>query len=78
MTLMPAKPPRAVYVHNLVGYREIADSMNVQIGTVRIWRYRHRNFPKPLVTLANGPIWDWYEIRQWLDLTARLPPLTMP
>lgn len=50
----------------LVGLREIADICGVSSSSVSNWRVREPSFPKPVQELKAGPIFDLYEIEQWL------------
>lgn len=50
----------------LVGLREIADICGVSSSSVANWRVREPSFPKPVQEIKAGPIFDLYEIEQWL------------
>ena len=56
---------------DLVDMSAIADRAGTTPGMVRQWRYRHADFPAPLVALAIGPIWDWPAVRDWLARPRR-------
>ena len=49
-----------------VGIAEIAERHGTSAGTVRSWRYRHKDFPAPLAELGMGPVWDWNDVAPWL------------
>ena len=51
---------------DVVGVAEIAKRHGTTAGTVRSWRYRHEDFPKPLAELGMGPVWDWNDVAPWL------------
>ena len=59
---------RLIEIRNIVGVPEIAETSGVLRGTVYMWRYRYKTFPKPIVELRNGPLFDWQEVRAWLDV----------
>lgn len=48
-----------------VGTLEIAQRAKVREITVRQWRARRADFPKPRWTVSGAPAWDWREVRQW-------------
>ncbi|WP_379142566.1 helix-turn-helix transcriptional regulator [Paenibacillus sp. sgz500992] len=50
----------------LVGLREIADICGVSSSSVANWRVREPSFPKPMQEIKAGPIFDLYEIEQWM------------
>lgn len=50
----------------LVGLREIADICGVSSSSVSNWRVREPSFPKPVQEIKAGPIFDLYEIEQWM------------
>lgn len=50
----------------LVGLREIADICGVSSSSVANWRVREPSFPKPVQEIKAGPIFDLYEIEQWM------------
>ena len=51
---------------DLVGIAEMAQRHGTSAGTIRSWRYRHDDFPKPLAELGMGPVWDWRDVEPWL------------
>lgn len=64
---------RRVEVDRLVGATEIAERAGVKRPqVVHDWRRRHDDFPKPLTTVGGVLIWDWNEVRGWLERTGRL------
>lgn len=60
---------------DLVGTPELAARAGVAEATVHSWRRRHADFPKPIVRLASGPVWDWREVAAWV---ARPRPTGRP
>ena len=58
----------------LVGAPEIAERLGLaRPQVVHNWRYRHADFPVPLVELRQGNVWYWPDIEEWLQMTGRLP-----
>ena len=58
---------------DLVGAHEIAERLGLAFpNLVHTWRRRHPDFPQPVAELKAGVIWDWTDIRQWLEATNRL------
>lgn len=51
----------------LVGISEIAELAGVQPNTVKVWRQRHDDFPKPVAQLKMGPVWTWEQVRPWVE-----------
>lgn len=51
----------------IVDMSAIAQRAGVTKHTVNMWRYRHADFPPPLVRLAIGPVWAWPEVKRWLE-----------
>ena len=69
-------PPvdRVVRVADLVGTVEIAQRVGVgDHNVVNTWRYRHADFPEPVVTLRHARIWSWADVERWARETGRLP-----
>lgn len=56
----------------LVGMNEIADRLDVRLGTVHRWRERYLDFPAPVTTLKIGPVWVWADVEEWAAMTGRL------
>lgn len=57
-------------VPELWGTTEIAAAASVTTGAVANWRRRHIGrdaFPRPVVTLAQGPVWIAEDVRGWLS-----------
>jgi predicted nucleic acid-binding protein len=52
---------------DLVSVAEVAERAGTSVNTVQSWRRRHKGFPRPLVTLAAGPVWDWPTVEAWID-----------
>lgn len=50
----------------IVGIFEIANMAGVTPQAVSNWLSRKPDFPKPMATLASGPVWDGKTIRAWL------------
>lgn len=50
----------------LVGLKEIADICGASSSAVANWRVREPSFPKPVHEIKAGPIFDLYEIEQWM------------
>jgi hypothetical protein len=55
-----------------VGISDIAELADVTEVTVRKWRQRHADFPPPRGTVSGRPVWDWPDVRAWLEHTGRL------
>lgn len=49
-----------------VGVMEIAERAHVHVVTVRHWRARYSDFPKPAWTVSGQPAWDWDAVLAWL------------
>lgn len=56
----------------VVSHGWIARRLGVQRETVKMWRRRELGFPEPLPN-ADGPVFDWEEVRAWAKATGRLP-----
>lgn len=50
----------------LVGLAEVAELAGVTTAAVSNWRKRSPDFPKPVHTMAAGPIFDRHHVRRWL------------
>jgi len=62
-----------IHPTDLVGAYEIAERLGVAFPQmVHEWRRRHPGFPKPIVQLQMGMIWDWKDIEVWARRTKRL------
>jgi hypothetical protein len=65
----------------LVGITEIADRLQVPPERISIWRYRHKQaprppwqpFPDPVRVVGRSPLFDWVEIETWAKATGRMP-----
>jgi hypothetical protein len=66
---VPPTAPASLQVV-LVGVPEIADHAGVQNDTVRKWRQRHDDFPRPVAELAAGPVWSLAAVERWLRTHA--------
>jgi chromosome partitioning protein len=51
---------------DLVGINEIADLAKVSRQAVANWRVRSPDFPRPIATLASGPVFRRTQVRAWL------------
>lgn len=58
----------------LMGVYEIAQLAGVSPQAVSNWVVRKADFPKPVATLASGPIWNGQHIRSWLARADYTPP----
>jgi hypothetical protein len=58
----------------LMGIYEIAQLAGVSPQAVSNWVVRKPDFPKPVATLASGPIWNGQHIRTWLVQADYTPP----
>jgi hypothetical protein len=60
---------------DLVGFAEIVQRSGRPTQTVATWR-RRPDFPKPVLSLAAGPVWSWREVEAWIRLPrlAGRPP----
>ena len=56
---------------DLVDIEAVAQRLDVQRQTVRMWRYRDL-LPKPEWMLNGGPVWRWATIEKWAKETGRL------
>lgn len=58
----------------IVGMPDIAERLHVKRSTVYMWQYR-RILPPPNGYLSGrrNPYWTWAAIREWADVTGRLP-----
>ncbi len=52
-----------------MGVYEIAKAAGVSPQAVSNWVARNPDFPKPLASLASGPVWDGSTIRAWMKRT---------
>src|SRR6476620_6358098 len=52
--------------NDLVGINEIAEMAKTSRQVVANWRARMADFPKPLVSLASGPVFQRSQVRAWL------------
>lgn len=51
-------------------YRRVADTAGVRADTVRKWRQRHADFPRPIAELNAGPVWSLEAVERWLRTHA--------
>jgi hypothetical protein len=64
---------RSIDPSDLVGAPEIADRLGLaRPQVVHNWRYRHADFPEPLVELRQGNVWYWPDVEEWAKRTGRL------
>lgn len=66
---VPSTVPSSLQIV-LVGVPEIAARAGVKTDTVRKWRQRHDDFPRPLADLAAGPVWSLEAVERWLRTHA--------
>lgn len=59
--------PDATEAMELVSVSEIASRARRPISTVQSWRRRHRDFPRPVASLAAGPVWRWPNVERWIS-----------
>jgi hypothetical protein len=64
---------KKVSPEDLVGAHEIAERTGLAFpNLVHTWRRRHEDFPKPIAELHAGLIWNWLEVKKWLETTNRI------
>lgn len=63
---------------DLVGLTEIAKLANVARNTAGNWVSRWPDFPKPVATLAMGPIWNRPEVEAYLRTPRRIVRTMQP
>jgi chromosome partitioning protein len=51
---------------DLIGLNEVARMAGVSRQAVSNWRSRFSDFPKPVVELSAGPVFDRFQVRSWL------------
>lgn len=56
---------RMIRSRDLAGLTEVADQFRVTNCTVANWRKRYSDFPKPVVDLRCGPVFDITEVIRW-------------
>lgn len=52
--------------YDLVGLTEISVRAGVTNAAVANWAARHPTMPKPVRTLACGPVYSWEQVARWL------------
>jgi len=52
-------------VDDLLGVREIAGRFGIGRAAVSNWPRRYDDFPRPIKTLAMGPLYSWRQIIEW-------------
>jgi hypothetical protein len=57
--------------HDIVGINEIASMAGVTSQAVTNWRNRSADFPRPLSSLASGPVFRRAQVRAWLKRNNR-------
>lgn len=57
--------PNGELAHYLMDTKELAYELDVSLSTIRSWRRRHKDFPKPLKRLTIGPVWWGPEVFEW-------------
>jgi type I restriction enzyme M protein len=50
-----------------LGASDIAEIAGVGASAVSNWRRRHPDFPKPIEEGSGGDLFEWGEVRRWLD-----------
>ena len=62
-----------IRINDIVGAHEISERLGgSQTSLVHVWRLRHKSFPKPVVVLQAGMLWDWNEVEAWARKTNRI------
>lgn len=66
---------KGYHPENLVGTKELAELIHVGRTTITSWNATQRgSFATPIVSLANGPVYDkWEYLLSWLDWTPNRP-----
>ncbi len=61
-------PPQHITIdpRDLGGVAEIAEVAGVLPSAVVNWTHRHNDFPRSLVILRCGSVWDMRQVRRWL------------
>jgi hypothetical protein len=57
----------------IMGLYEIAVLAGVTPQAVSNWMARKPDFPRPMATLASGPVWDGSVVRAWLGSERSMP-----
>ena len=61
---------------DLIGVAEVGELAGVSSAAATMWRLRHEDFPKPLLTLRCGTIYSRAAVTKWLRNTGRLKAKT--
>lgn len=56
---------------DLAGIAELSGDLNVSRTRICNWASRHHDFPKPVVSLAAGPIYSLAAVRAWWEGRTR-------
>jgi transposase-like protein len=65
---------KKIRISDIVGAYEIAMRLRgAHTSIVHVWRFRYKDFPKPITELQATMIWDWNDIEAWARKTDRLP-----
>lgn len=68
--LREAPAPYGTDMSDVVGVAEVARRAGRSVNTIQSWRRRHADFPRPVVTLGAGPIWNWAAVEEWIATRA--------
>jgi hypothetical protein len=60
-----------VRASDLAGAHEIGKVLGVAPNTINAWLRRDNGFPRPLVKLACGNVWDINDVLAWAKRTGR-------
>ncbi len=64
---------RQIRINDIVGAHEISERLGgSQTSIVHVWRQRHKDFPRPILILQAGMLWDWNEVEAWARKTKRI------
>lgn len=55
----------------LAGAAEVGDVLGVHPNTVNTWKTRSNGFPRPVLQLKAGAIWDIRDVITWADHSGR-------
>lgn len=56
------------YKQKYLGLAEVANILDIRKQTAQNWKTRG-HLPKPLIQLAMGPVWSYWQIRKWIEET---------
>ena len=66
----PRGDMRTIDVWRIVTLPEAAKRAKVEPGTLRMYRLRHDDFPKPFLAQGRVNLYDWLAISDWLTKNA--------